>query len=393
MSTYAFVIGISEYKHLYTIINARLDAKRLYDQLNEILGEDKVRCLTDELATYNNIKEELDSLAHTTHSGDTIIIFYVGHGIRVSQGSETKCYLSTYETGPCNLIKSLNHSSGEAPLSDAGITFQEMKTMLNTIATMGDNPPGYKNLLIMLDCSYMTNSQWMYILPGKVSSDFTNTDYLQLRTTRGNFLLLGSSSHEYLEANGRTAGSFALGDKNQGMFAALLTESLHGYAPTDSARISLSALDIANYIEDQLKSRYPHQNLNTIRASQGGFIPVITFAERPSIKPETYHMQPSAPSVKLRGFNTSFRELLEDRVNLDDLRRLCFDLADETNNAVTFENLDGNNLAAKLLSLIQKCKDRSLQKDLVNAVFRIWPRIFCEESGMRDVWIRRAQNQ
>lgn len=77
---HALIIGINRYQHLQKLVTAVNDVQEISKILNEQY-EYKVKLITDDNATHDNIMKELNSLRNTLKPEDKLIIYYAGHGI------------------------------------------------------------------------------------------------------------------------------------------------------------------------------------------------------------------------------------------------------------------------------------------------------------------------
>jgi uncharacterized caspase-like protein len=99
---HALIIGVGEYPSApplnvaqVTALDAQQVAKVVVDAKFCAYPEAQVRLLSKEQATRANILAELDRLAQTTKPGDTVFVFYSGHGMNDADGHYN---LTTYDT-------------------------------------------------------------------------------------------------------------------------------------------------------------------------------------------------------------------------------------------------------------------------------------------------------
>lgn len=77
---HALIIGINRYHNLQKLLTPVNDAQEISKILSEQY-EYKVKQITDDNATHDNIMKELNSLRNTLKPDDKLIIYYAGHGI------------------------------------------------------------------------------------------------------------------------------------------------------------------------------------------------------------------------------------------------------------------------------------------------------------------------
>jgi len=126
---HALVIGVGEYPSApplnvaqITALDAQQVAKVLMDANFCAYPLAQVRLLNNEQATRANILAELDRLAQTTKPGDTVFVFYSGHGLNDADG---RYNLTTYDTR-----LDANHKV----VVGAGIAEQELLEKIRQIA-------------------------------------------------------------------------------------------------------------------------------------------------------------------------------------------------------------------------------------------------------------------
>jgi len=91
---WAVIIGVSDYKHLHDLQYCDDDAEDLAEYLRPIWGGDHIKLLTDDEATKENIEEAITSwLASREDAGDTVLIFFSGHG-----GANHESYIAPHDS-------------------------------------------------------------------------------------------------------------------------------------------------------------------------------------------------------------------------------------------------------------------------------------------------------
>lgn len=105
----ALVIGVSRYRHVPCLPAVAHDATDFHallrDPLRASYPRHQVRLLVDDDATRPAVLSALDRLAKETARGDTVIVYFSGHGGRPSLEPETPSFLLTTEADPVRLSK------------------------------------------------------------------------------------------------------------------------------------------------------------------------------------------------------------------------------------------------------------------------------------------------
>ena len=104
---WAVVIGVSRYKYLPTedwLSSCHKDAEAVAKFLRSPRGgniaESRLKLLVDEEATARNIRVALDRVINGSGPGDTVFVFYAGHGKVRPYGGGEAAYLLAYDSEP-----------------------------------------------------------------------------------------------------------------------------------------------------------------------------------------------------------------------------------------------------------------------------------------------------
>ena len=99
-NSWALLIGIDKYKNVRNLNYAVKDAQSVQSILIESFNfpEKNIRLLSNENATYGNIRKELGAIAKAAGENDRVLIFFAGHGetFDLPDGGE-EGYLIPYE--------------------------------------------------------------------------------------------------------------------------------------------------------------------------------------------------------------------------------------------------------------------------------------------------------
>src|ERR1043165_7394675 len=83
--TIALAVGLSRYQTLRPLSSAANDARDIAAVISSGNIHSEVKSVVDDAATKKRILQELDSVATSASSEDTVIVFFAGHGWRKTQ--------------------------------------------------------------------------------------------------------------------------------------------------------------------------------------------------------------------------------------------------------------------------------------------------------------------
>lgn len=90
MSRYALIIGIGDYRQLDPLTRPRPDAQAVHDLLREHGNFDDIYALLDEKATGNELLRQLEYVLLEQGSGNEVLLYFTGHGLRRGGRSDRK---------------------------------------------------------------------------------------------------------------------------------------------------------------------------------------------------------------------------------------------------------------------------------------------------------------
>lgn len=232
----ALVIGVANYRNVGRLPPTVLkDARDLADLLRspEYCGYTvaAVRVLLDDEASCDAIKRELKALAAPCAGSGTIVIFFSGHGGRVSSGPAAGNYL-------------LPHDFDPARPKTSGIDGEELTSLLAAIPA--------KRLVVFLDACHSGGTgdvKSNEVAPGlKVGLD--ERTYEKLAAGAGRVIVASSKTDEF---------SYVLSGMTNSLFTYHLLEALRG-ASHHRADGLVRVLDVFHHLAEEVPRAHGHQH-------------------------------------------------------------------------------------------------------------------------------------
>jgi hypothetical protein len=235
---HALVIGVGTYPYAPRLNTAQITAKDA-QEVAMVLGDatfcgypqHQILLLHDEQATRANILSALDRLAKDTDEGDTVLIFYSGHG----EYGEDGYYLTTYDT-------TLNTS--HKVVKDGGVREAELLEKIKNIKA--------KRALLVFNACHSGEISPQVLGEGAVTEDQATGQSVPKELAAA---LLGTGEGRVIiTACRESQKSYFIRNSRATIFAQALTDGLHGKEVVNR-RGYISVFDLYEYIFDTVSAR------------------------------------------------------------------------------------------------------------------------------------------
>jgi uncharacterized caspase-like protein len=329
MNFYALLIGVANYRHVTQLTKTTNDAQDLYDALiRNGYSPKNMNILKDGYATKDIILEQLGLLANSTGEGDTVIVFFSGHGMRIVEGSSQVEYLCPVDAN-LEQIKETCISSEEFTANLRKIKADRLVVFLDSCHSGGVGEPKDANLQIKKGLSEKT--------------------YNQMANGKGRVIIASCKSNEV---------SWEFENWENGLFTHYLLEGLNGKAANNDKEVYIMSLCdyISRNVPQQQSTQHPF-----IKLAAENFVIAINpeFSPKQRKTPEPNQTEIREKLLKEKEQLLGKMDLAYDR---DDFQLLC------RNMGVDYEDLRDNTLPLKMDRLISICQHHGKYQDLVNKV-------------------------
>ncbi len=342
---FALVIGVANYPKVRRLPTTVLkDAQDMYDLLRSpshcAYPVRNTRLLLDDQSTLENIHEGLRWLAQSATAHDTGLIFFSGHGGRLTSGPQAGNYLIPYDCDP------------EA-LSTTALAGQELTELLHQIKA--------QRLLVLFDACYSGGTSEAKDLMSRqpeLKSGLDEHTYEQLAQGAGRVIMASSRSDET---------SLVLNNMRNSLFTHYLLEALRGNARTHGDGV-LRIFDVFEYVSEQVPAHGNQHPIFKATDLENNF-PIALFVGGKQLGPAA----DSIPLHKTAVDKRALREAMIQAFSLEDLELLCADVEQDLANddihiAVNLEMVKGSAKPGKILGLIEYLDNRAYLSYLVRAV-------------------------
>lgn len=229
----ALVIGIANYQFVSKLPGIVLDDSRdvvalLSSDVHCAYSPANVELLLDGQATADGIRSALVRLAQTASPGDTVVLFFSGHGGCIATGPEAGAYLIPFDCDP-------NKLAGTA------ISSLEMTKLLAAIKA--------QRLVVLLDACHSAGAGDVKSLapaPG-IKAGLDEKTFSDLAQGAGRIIMASSRSSEV---------SYVLPGMKNSLFTHHLLDALRGGAPTHSDGV-VRVFDVFHYVSDKVPTQAP----------------------------------------------------------------------------------------------------------------------------------------
>jgi uncharacterized caspase-like protein len=245
---WAVIVGISKYKYAEKGITplqyADADAKVFYDFLKSPQGggfqENNMMLLTNENATYQNIRKGINSFLGKAVEEDIVIIYFAGHGAP-DPNNPKNLFFITYDTDP-------------EEMSSTGYLMDDLKNATNRFIKA-------RNVLIFSDACHSAGVSGQYATRGQTSDAIINRYLLELAASESSSLIFTASEvNEYSKESARWGSG-------HGVFTYCLLEGLRGAADENNDGI-ITLGEIIDYTQVQVRRETQSQQHPTVAATR-----------------------------------------------------------------------------------------------------------------------------
>lgn len=239
----ALIIGVANYEEVSALPAAVLnDANDTADVLRSPAycgyPDENVTVLTDKEASLKGIRKALADLASAATAGDTVGIFFSGHGARVGRGPVATSALIPYD---CKLSDVAGTTLGEAELS----------TALAAIKTA--------RLLVIIDACHAGGAATLKTdLSQDLVEGFDEKSLQRLASGTGRVVLASSRASET---------SIVLGGARNSVFTAAMLAGLKGAASV-AIDGTIKVFDLFNYVSEAVRQAVPGRQHPVFKASE-----------------------------------------------------------------------------------------------------------------------------
>ena len=229
---YALLIGVGAYRCLRPLGKTTSDARDIYTLLTDPAhagySRGNVRLLLDDSASKGAINDALDWLARHVSSGDTVVIFFSGHGAQRVGGFEPGEYLCPVEADWYDL-RSTAISTDELAVALRALRAGRVAVFLDACHSGGVGEP---------------KDATLQVRPG-----LSESAYSRLAEGRGRVLIASSRPDEV---------SWEIPGMSNGLFTHYLLKGLRGAAADSDGTVRI--LDLFKYVSQQVpnhKDQHP----------------------------------------------------------------------------------------------------------------------------------------
>jgi len=345
---YALIVGIANYPKVRKLPETVLkDARDVHHLLCSRAHcgylDANVRLLLDDQATADGIRDRMRWLAGAPGPGDTVLIFFSGHGGRVESGPHAGNYLLPYDCDP-------------ATLSVTAISGEELTNLLRNIQA--------QRLLVFFDSCYSGGAgETKGLSPEQTQfkSGLEENYYERLAQGTGRVIMASSRSNEV---------SLVLPEMDNSLFTHYLLEAFRGGARTRGDGL-IRVFDVFDYVSEEVPARWPQHPIFKAADLENNF-PIALYLGGKQVKPTA----PRSTTVDKR----ALRKAMVQTFSLEELDALCADveqlLADDgIELQVNLEMVGGSSKAGKVLNLIGYLDRRGYLALLVTTLRRERPGI------------------
>jgi metacaspase-1 len=235
----ALVIGIANYPNVRKLPEAVLnDAREVANLLRSPAycgyPDTQVKVLLDARATVHAIRHELRFLGRSAQPDDAVVVFFSGHGGRITTGPGAGNYLIPYDCEPRNL-------------QETAIESAELTQLLSAIKS--------RRLVVLLDACHSagTGNPKEAIEPDMEIKAGLGADVYNLLGTGSGRVVMASSREDEV--------SFVLPGGKHSLFTQELLNALRGRAAIPGEDV-VRVFPVFRYVSDAVPAQEPNQHPN-----------------------------------------------------------------------------------------------------------------------------------
>lgn len=232
---HALLIGIADYQHIRTlppVKDAQDLAALLIDPQHCGYPAEQVHCLMDAAATQAAIRQMLAELAARSHKDATVLIYFSGHGGRITTGAHTGEYLLPVDAD----------AQSDERLAHTAISGPEFTAALQKIQA--------RQLVVIFDCCHAGGiGQPRDLVAMPFETGLSERYYEALTRGRGRVILASSRDSEY---------SYVFDGADYGLFTKHLLAGLRGGVASEDGLIRI--FDLFKYVHPRVTAEHNSQH-------------------------------------------------------------------------------------------------------------------------------------
>lgn len=330
---YALVIGVANYPHVRPLPESVLNDARaisaiLQDPTRAGYPRDHVRLLLDKEATRQGILNGLAWLANNAGKDATAVVYFSGHGGRITSGEHAGNYLIPYDTR-LNAIETTAISSTEFTAALNKIQTQKLVVLLDACHSGGTGDPkdaGLAGEALDPNAGLLINMDAKAVDEPAVKRGLDDAAYDQLKQGSGRVIFASSKSEEV---------SYVLPNAQNSLFTQCLLEALNGKAKHEGDGL-LRIFDVVSYVFQEVPRRHAKQHpifkVNDLDANfplalyLGGEKTLAGAPVQPTTAADLIALLPKRTMLNTSNI-VAVRNFIDEHYTLDEMEVLCADVA------------------------------------------------------------------
>ncbi len=329
---YALVIGVANYPHVRPLPESVLNDARaisaiLQDPLRAGYPNGRVKLLLDKEATRGGILNGLAWLANNAGRDATAVVYFSGHGGRVTGGEHAGNYLIPYDTR-LDAIKTTAISSAEFTAALNKIQTQKLVVLLDACHSGGTGDPKDVGLAGDLDpnAGVLINADIKTMDEPTVKRGLDDAAYDQLKQGSGRVIFASSKSEEV---------SYVLPNARNSLFTQCLLEAIDGKAKHEGDGL-LRIFDVVSYVFQEVPKRHTKQHpifkVNDLDANfplalyRGGEKTLVGGTVQPTTAADLIALLPRRTMLNASNI-VAIRNFIDEHYTPDEMEVLCADIA------------------------------------------------------------------
>lgn len=323
---YALVIGVANYPNVRPLPESVLNDARavsaiLRDPARAGYPSNQVKLLLDKEATRQGILNGLAWLANNAGKDATAVVYFSGHGGRITSGEHAGNYLIPYDTR-LNAIKTTAISSAEFTAALNKIQTQKLVVLLDACHSGGTGDP--KDL--DPDTGALINADVKAMDEPVVKRGLDDAAYDQLKQGSGRVIFASSKSEEV---------SYVLPNAQNSLFTQCLLEAIDGKAKHEGDGL-LRIFDVVSYVFQEVPKRHTKQHpifkVNDLDANfplalyKGGEKSLAGAPIQPTMAADLIALLPKRTTLNTSNI-VAIRNFIDEHYTPEEMEVLCADVA------------------------------------------------------------------